>query len=229
MPVLQDHFYHKTIALLTGVFGSVFDEIKLLRSDGKLITVPIAYSVKRKYNVRNDQNPDPSTVRYKMQLPRMSFKLVGIQRDTTRIGNKMYPLVEAVDRTQVTQVKSQYNRVPFKFTYMLSVKTKNIDDMLQVLEQILVNFNPTLKVIVKDNPDLGFDSAISIKLLDSGMDDISEGSFEGEEALESNMQFELEGWLYMPTRNAKVINKVIINMFDLGNPSEVLETLVEVP
>lgn len=229
MPVLQEHFYHKTIALLTGVFGSVFDEIKLLRGDGKLITVPIAYSVKRKYNVRNDQNPDPNAIRYKMQLPRMSFKLSSIQRDTTRIINRLYPLVENVGRTQVSELKSQYNRVPFKFTYTLSVKTKTIDDMLQIIEQILVTFNPSLKVIVKDNPDLNFDSAISIKLLDSGMDDISEGSFEGEESLESTMQFELEGWLYMPTRNSKIINKVIVNMYDLGNPDEILETVVEVP
>lgn len=229
MALLQEHFYHKTIALLTGVFGSVFDEIKLKRNDGTVITVPIAYAVKRKYNVRNDQNPDPNAVRYKMQLPRMSFKIVGIQRDPERIANKLYPLVENVDRSQVSELKSQYNRVPFKFTYMLSVKTKNIDDMLQIMEQILVSFNPSLRVTVKDNPDLDFGSSITIKLLDSGMDDISEGSFEGEEVLESNMQFELEGWLYMPTRNSKVITKVVVNLFDLGDPGEPLETLIEVP
>jgi len=227
MAVLENHFYHKTISLLTGVFGSIFDEIKIVRKDGSSILVPIAYSVKRKYNVRNDQNADPNAVRYKMQLPRMGFKLTGLQRESLRTNNKLYPLVENLDRTQVTQLKSQLNRVPFTFGYSLSIKTKTIDDMLQIIEQILVYFNPTLRVIVKDNPDLDYSSAITVKLLDTGLDDISEGSFDGEELLESTLQFELEGWLYMPTQTAKIITKSIVNLFDLGS-NELLETATEV-
>lgn len=227
MAVLENHFYHKTISLLTGVFGSIFDEIKIKRKDGSSILVPIAYSVKRKYNVRNDQNADPNAVRYKMQLPRMGFKLTGLQRESLRTNNKLYPLVENLDRTQVTQLKSQLNRVPFTFGYSLSIKTKTIDDMLQIIEQILVYFNPTLRVTVKDNPDLDYSSTITVKLLDTGLEDISEGSFDGEESLESTLQFELEGWLYMPTRTSKVITKSIVNLFDLGS-NELLETVTEV-
>lgn len=227
MAVLENHFYHKTISLLTGVFGSIFDEIKITRKDGSSILVPIAYSVKRKYNVRNDQNADPNAVRYKMQLPRMGFKLTGLQREPLRTNNKLYPLVENLDRTQVTQLKSQLNRVPFTFGYSLSIKTKTIDDMLQIIEQILVYFNPTLRVTVKDNPDLDYSSAITVKLLDTGLEDISEGSFDGEESLESTLQFELEGWLYMPTQTSKVITKSIVNLFDLGS-NELLESVTEV-
>lgn len=229
MPVFQNHFYHKTISLLTGVFGSVFDDLKLVRADGTTIRVPIAYAVKRKYNVRNDQNPDPNAVRYKMQLPRMSFKLIGLRRDTTRISNKMYQLLENVDRSQVTQMSSQLNRVPFIFNFQLSLKTKTIDDMLQLIEQIMVYFNPSLNVIVKDNPDIDQGSAINIKLIDAGIEDISEGMFDGEESLEVNMQFDMEGWLYMPTQTSKVITKVIVNTFDLGDSGELLDTVIEVP
>lgn len=227
MAVLENHFYHKTISLMTGVFGSIFDEIKIVRKDGSSILVPIAYSVKRKYNVRNDQNADPNAVRYKMQLPRMGFKLTGLQREPLRANNKLYPIVENLDRTQVTQLKSQLNRVPFTFGYSLTIKTKTIDDMLQIIEQILVYFNPTLRVTVKDNPDLDYSSAITVKLLDTGLDDISEGSFDGEESLESTLQFELEGWLYMPTQTSKIITKSIVNLFDLGS-NELLETVTEV-
>ena len=228
MAVLENHFYHKTIMLLTGVFGSVFDELKIVRANGSVIKVPIAYGAKRKYNVRNDQNPDPGAVRYKMQLPRMSFSLVSILRDTTRSANKMYKLTENIDRANVLGVKSQYNRVPFLFTYSLAIKTKTIDDMLQLIEQIVVYFNPTLRVIVKDNPDLSYDSAITIKLLDTGVESISEGSFENEELIEATLQFELEGWLYMPTQTTKVITKSIINVFDMST-GEQLEHVVEVP
>lgn len=228
MAVFKNHFYHKTISLLTGVFGSIFDDLKIIRSNGTEIRVPIAYASKRKYNVRNDQNPDPNAVRYKMQLPRMSFKLVGLRRDSTRSLNKMHKLLDTVDRTQVTQMNSQLNRVPFVFNYELSLKTKTIDDMLQLIEQVMVYFNPSLNVIVKDNPDIDQSSAIVVRLLETGIEDISEGTFDGEELIETNMQFELEGWLYMPTHTSKVITRVIVNTFDM-NSNELLESITEVP
>ena len=158
----------------------------------------------------------------------MSFKLNSLVRDPVRLANRMYKLTEDIDRTNELGVKTQYNRVPFLFNYTLSLKTKTIDDMLQLIEQIVVYFNPSLRVIVKDNPELDYTSAITVKILDTGVEDISEGSFEGEESLEANMQFELEGWLYMPTATTKVITKSIINVFDSGT-GELLEHVVEVP
>lgn len=227
MTILENHFYHKTISLLTGVFGSVFNEIKISRTGGKLILVPIAYSVKRKSEVRNDQNPDPNAVRYKMQLPRMGFKLTGLRRDSDRSLSKYAPLIKSgVDRSTVTQLPVQYNRVPYVFSYNLSVKTKTIDDMLQIIEQILVSFNPTLRVTVIDNPDLAQDSSVTIKLLESSIDDITEGTFDGEEVLESSLNFELEGYLYLPTISSKIIRKVTVNTFNFDG-TELLATDVE--
>lgn len=215
--VLEDHFYHKTISLLTGVFGSVFDEIKVVRSNGQTIKVPIAYETKQKYSVRNTQNPDPNEVRKKIILPRMGFKLNSLQRDTTRTTNKMNVLMQAnVDRTQVDSVKSQLNRVPYLFGYQLNVKAKTVDDLFQIVEQILVYFNPTLRVNVLDNPDLNGESSITITLLDAGLEDMFEGSFDGEQVLETTLNFSLEGWLYMPTSQAKIIKTVNINYYDMG-------------
>lgn len=227
---LFDKFqYHKTITLLSGVFGAVFNEIVLERDDGTKILVPIAYATKQKYDVRNEQNPEPNKLKYKTTLPRMSFKLNSWRRDTERALSRYNMLVEqGVDRTAVTGLASQKNRVPFIFGYELNVKAKNIQDMLQIVEQVLVMFNPSLNVQVKDNPDLNEESAINIKLLDSQMQDIFEGSFEDEQVLETTFNFELEGWLYMPTADSKIITKVIVNVFDLDS-DQLLETYVEVP
>jgi hypothetical protein len=229
MAVLENHFYHKTIATLTGVFGSIFDEIKIKRSDGKIILVPIAYAIKQRYEVRNSQNEDPSAARYKMQLPRLSFKLVGLRKDNERALNRNNMLVEqGVDRSTVNSLSSQYNRVPYVFSYQLNAKTKTMDDMLQIIEQIVVYFNPTLRVIVEDNPDLNQNSAITVRMTDAGIEDITEGMFESEQAIEATMNFELEGWLYMPTNTAKIIKKVTVNYLD-DFTGEVLEKIVEVP
>lgn len=231
MKSIESFTYHRSITLLSGMFGAVFNEIKIVRQDGAVILVPIAYEIKQKYNVRLDQNPDRSnTMKYKIILPRLSFKLVSWQKDPARQTSRYNQLIEqGVDRTQVTSLNSQRNRVPYKFIYQLNAKTKNIDDMLQIVEQVLVMFNPSLNVMLLDNPDLNADSAINIKLIDSQMQDIFDGSFEDEQVLETAFNFEVDGWLYMPTASAKVITKVIANLYDMGHPEAPLETIIEVP
>ncbi|MNN87315.1 hypothetical protein D3C81_2048530 [compost metagenome] len=60
------------------------------------------------------------------------------------------------------------------------------------------------------------------------MQDIFDGSFEDEQSLETTFSFDMDGWLYMPTATAKIITKVIVNVFDMDT-KEHLETFVEVP
>lgn len=229
MHSLENFKYHKTVTLLTGVFGAVFNEIKIERADGKVILVPISYAIQQKYDARLKQNPDIQTsLKYQSILPRLSFKLVSWQRDTDRALSKYNQLIEQADRSAVTELKSQRNRVPYKFMYEVNAKTKTVDDMLQIIEQILVMFNPSLNVIVKDNKDLAANSAINITLLDSQIQDMFEGSFEDDQYLETSFSFALDGWLYMPTANSKIITKVITNMFDLDT-SELLNVIIEVP
>lgn len=215
MPILNDHFYHKTISFYTAVFGSVFSKLKVIREDGKEILVPISYAIKQKYDVRNTQNADPNASRYKMILPRLAFKMVNVRRDQTRSLNKFNILTEkGVDRTTANGLSVQYNRVPHIFDYTLSIKTKTVDDMMQILEQIYVYFNPSIRIVVKDNPDLNQDSALTLTLLDSNIDDMFEGMFDGEQILELNINFQLEGWLYMPTSNHGIIRTININYLD---------------
>lgn len=229
MHSLESFKYHKTITLLTGVFGAVFNEIKIERADGKIILVPISYAIQQKYDARLKQNPDIQTsLKYQNILPRMSFKLVSWQRDPDRMTSKYNQLIEQIDRTQVSELSSQRNRVPYKFMYEVNAKTKTVDDMLQIVEQLLVMFNPSLNVIVKDNKDLKATSAINITLLDSQIQDMFEGAFDDEQFLETSFSFALDGWLYMPTATSKIITKVITNIFDLDT-SELLHTNIEVP
>lgn len=230
---LDTHFFHDTIKLYTGVFGTVFNDLKIKR-DSKLIKVPIAYSLKQKYDARNTENPDPNFLRKKTTLPRMGYRLTQIARDTTRMTNKMFKLVDGtVDRATTNSIKMQYNRVPYVFNYELNIKTKNLEDMNQILEQILPFFNPALNVLVDDNKDIKEDTSINIKLLDAGLDNMFEGSFEDEQIVESVLQFSLEGYLYMPTQEAKIIKAININYRQLGlqqtDPNSILETDRVVP
>lgn len=221
MAVLEQHFYNKTINTYTSIFGSVFNDIKISRANGKMINVPISYSLKQKYDVRNTENKEPNAARYKMILPRLGFQLVGVSPDPIRRTNKMNRLVQNVNRSTAPSVSAQYNRNPYVFQYQLFIKTKNIDELWQIVEQILFYFNPTIRVRAKDNESLDENSIITIKLTNSGVDTIVEGSFEDTEVFEVTMDFELEGWLYGPVQDAKPIYTININYFDMNTGEQI--------
>lgn len=224
MAILETPFYHKTIHLYSAVFGTIFNNVSIVRSDGKTIKVPLAYAGQQKHNVRNDENPDPDAARYAMRLPRMSYRLTGWQKDESRITNKNFRLVDAtVDRSTGTGVSSQYNRVPYNFQFELAAKTKNMDDLLQIVEQIVVYFNPSIQVVVNDNPDISGDTAINISLDDSSMNDDFAGDYETTRVLEATFTFTVEGYLYMPTSGYGVIQTIHLNYYDLDDPDSMVD------
>jgi len=225
MAILDQHFYHGTIRLYTSIVGTLFDNIKIQRSNGDLIKVPLSYAGQQKQNTRLDENPDPNAARYKMRLPRISYMLTGFSKDDSRTTNKMHLLQEQnVDRTTGDGVNTQLNRVPYTFNYEVRIKTKHIDDMLQIIEQIVPYFNPSIKVVVKDNPDLDSETTVDIALISNSFDDQFEGVFEEGRAIEATLSFDLAGYMYTATSQQGVIQTVYVNYFDLTDPDDILET-----
>jgi len=225
MAIMEQHFYHKTIHLYTGVFGTVFDGIKIQRSNGKQIKVPISYAGQQKQNTRIDENGEPNASRYKMRLPRLSYVLRGWQKDESRITNKMHMLQEqGVDRSVTDQVNAQINRVPYNFDFELRAKAKHMDDLLQITEQILPYFNPSLQIVVDDNPDLKGSTSLDLTLNDTNLEDQFEGAFEEGRILEATFNFTIEGYVYGPTTPSGIIKTVHVNYYDLLNPNNILES-----
>lgn len=99
--------------------------------------------------------------------------------------------------------------------YQVTVGTKNLDDMFQIMEQIAAWFNPSLNVEITENPDLGISTSINVKMTGSNLADDYEGAMEDEKTLISTFDFEVEGFLYMPSSNQGVIQKVCVNYYDL--------------
>lgn len=225
MAILESHFYHGTIKLYTSILGTLFDNLKIVRSDGKAIKVPLSYAGQQKQNTRLDQNEDPNSARYKMRLPRISYMLTGFEKDDSRATNKMHVLQEQnVNRQLEGGVSTQLNRVPYNFTYDVMLKTKHIDDMLQLIEQIVPYFNPSLKVVVKDNPDLDSETTVDIALISNNFQDQFEGPYEDGRLIETTLSFSLEGYLYTATSQSGLIKTVYINYFDLTDPDTILES-----
>lgn len=213
MSILSNHFYHETISLYMMAFGAVFDEIKIRRDDDRLIEVPVSWAAGKDYNIRLKQGADPGEVRFNQRLPRISYRLTGLQRDSVRVKNKLHKIKSINPDTD--QVDTQYMRVPFNFDIEMDIKVEYYTDLLQILEQIYVYFNPSLQFTIIDNPDLQGDTALTLTLVDGGIDESFEGAFEDQRHIQSNMNFKLEGFLYMPTHKSHMITNIILNYRDL--------------
>jgi len=61
-------------------------------------------------------------------------------------------------------------------------------------------------------------------MTDSNLADDYEGQMEDEKTLISTFNFDVEGFLYMPTSNQGVIQSITLNYYDLNDPDTILET-----
>lgn len=216
MAALDNYFYHNSIRTYTAAFGTIFNNIKIVRSaTGQIIKVPLSYSSRQKFDIEQKYENDDSHL--KVKFPRIGFVLTGWQRDTQRIQNKHNYIYQNVDKTQNTLVNKQLNRVPYIFNYQVTVGTKSLDDMFQIMEQIAAWFNPSLNIQISENPDLGIETSINAKMTNSALADDYEGAMEDQKTLISTFDFEVEGFLYLPTSNYNVIQTIKLDYRDLEN------------
>lgn len=214
MAALDQHFYHKSIRTYTAAFGTIFNNMYLVRKDGQKIKIPVSYSSRQKFDITKKYEEDEA--HYKVKFPRIGFVMTGWQRDTDRMQNRQDYLYQNIDKEITNSGNKQLNRVPYTFNYQVTVGTKNLDDMFQVMEQIAAWFNPSLNIEISENPDLGIKTSLNVKMTDSNLTDDYQGSMEDEKLLVSTFDFELEGFLYLPSGNQGIIETVCINYYDLN-------------
>lgn len=214
------HFDHKTIRIYNTVFGSLFNNIDIIREDGKVIPIPIAFGTGAKHFLLKRDNEGKER-EIAITMPRMSFNLEAMNHDIARQGNK----------TGILQndVNTQYNRVPYDFIYTLSIKTKTIDEGHQILEQILPYFTPILNIKVKDSADLNIVSTIPIRLDSVSPIDTYEGSLEEGRELTWDLSFNLKGWIYQQTKTGVPIKTVFVNIDDYTTPFQTVTLSINPP
>ncbi|MDX1532722.1 MAG: tail sheath stabilizer and completion protein [Nitrosopumilaceae archaeon] len=206
---LETYFYHKCIRTYTAAFGTLFNNIKIVRKDGKTIKVPLAYASRQKFDIA--EKKENTDAHIKTVHPRLAFNFIGMQRDDNRVENKRIKLREG----NGLQVDTQLNRVPYTFNYEVYLQAKHLDDLFQVVEQICAWFNPSLDIFIEDNPDLNQTTSINVKLDTESMTDSFEGLMEDTKILNFTFQFTVEGYLYMPTEQHGTIQQITLNYYDL--------------
>lgn len=166
-------YYNKTIRSVAAVFGTLFNDIHVARrkSDGSLTNekrVPIAYGPKQSFLERIRQRPDLEDTKVAMKLPRMSFSYSTPLYDPERQRSKRGYIQEGRDKIK--------NPAPYRIPFELSIYTKNEDEALQIIEQILPYFNPSVGVTIKPVVGKTFTDNLKFTFLSANKDDQYEGA-----------------------------------------------------
>ena len=213
--MLGTYSYNEIFRKTVVAFGTLFNNIELRRSD-EVMKVPLAYGPKQKFLARLDQVPDPTNKRVSITLPRISFEINGINYDASR---KVSPTQKIKVAKDTDENKNVFMPVPYNLSFELAIISKNQEDGLQILEQILPFFQPHYNLSVKLLPSMSETKDVPVVLNSIDYEDDYEGDFQTRRAIIYTLQFTVKTYLYGPVTDAKTIKKVITDMYSEVNTS----------
>lgn len=208
---LANHFYHSLTRKYIAIFGSIFNKLSIVRTDGvdtQRMPIPVQYGPYQKWLSRiiQDRNLDKKT---SISLPRISFEITGINYDTQR----NLPSLNKVR----SDTKSVWMPSPWNIDFSVSVMTMYHEDAVQIVEQILPFFKPSYSVSAKMIED--FEPIdIPINLTSVTSDDIYDGSYEVRQSIIWTLTFTMKAWYFGPTRTPKLIKFIDIDVNSNNGP-----------
>ena len=157
----MQHFYDGQIRRYITQIVRLMSNFSYKDGDGKIVEVPVMYGdITRQVGhiLRdNSENKIPSA-------PRMAVYITSLEMDTTRLAdssyvNKLNIRERAYDSEGKEYLKTEGKNytverlMPTPYTLGVNVDmwTSNTDQKLQILEQILMLFNPSLEIQTTDN------------------------------------------------------------------------------
>ena len=223
--MLGQQFYHETMRKIVVSFGTLFNNIQIVRknSSGAVVQsmkVPLAYGPQQKFLAR--LNTDPSLAsKVAVTLPRLGFEMNGITYDPSRKLNRVQKFRKVkTSANDADKLDTQYMPVPYNINFTLYAMAKNSDDALQIVEQILPFFQPDYTLTINDMADMGIKRDVPIILNDVSYEDNYQGDFTERRAIIYTMTFTAKFYLYGPVTSSSVIKTVQVDQYtDLPDQS----------
>jgi hypothetical protein len=214
--MLGTQFYHESIRKVIVSFGTMFNNINLVRKDnsGNIIQsmkVPLAYGPREKFLVRLNEDAD-LTKQVAITLPRIGFEIQNLEYDAGRKLNRVQRF-KKVKGANAKQLDAQYMPVPYNLSIELYVMAKQSDDALQIVEQILPYFQPDYTLTINDNVSMDSKRDVPIVLNSISYEDDYQGDFTTRRALIYTLSFTAKFYLYGPVTSSKVIKTVQVDQY----------------
>lgn len=159
----MDFFYDGQIRRYVTQFMRIFVGFKFKAGDGEERQIPVMYGDLTKQVAAiirdNSENKMPT-------VPRMACYITGLEMDTTRLSDPTFVskihirerrYMDAGGQIEYQNVQGGNYTVerlmptPYTLKMKADIWTSNTDQKLQILEQILVLFNPSLEIQTTDN------------------------------------------------------------------------------
>jgi hypothetical protein len=223
----MDFFYDGQIRRYVTQFMRIFIGFKYQAGNGDEQSIPVMYGdlTRQVANIirENSENKLPT-------VPRMACYITGLEMDTSRLTDPTFVSKVNIRERNYTvddDGNRQYTSAPGKNVtverlmptpYKMSVKcdiwTSNTDQKLQLLEQILVLFNPALEIQTNDNyVDWTSLSVVYLTGMNFSSRSIPAGTDSDIDIC--SMDFEIPCWISPPAKVKKlgIVRSIIANIF----------------
>lgn len=218
----SNHFYHRTIRKIVVAFGTIFNDIQLIRytkdlsEEKERFRIPLSYGSKEKYLTRITTDPDLQKS-IQIAVPRISFEMTGMSYDASR--KQISTIRNFAKGTTNSTLKGQYVPVPYNFDFSLSVFVRNTEDGTQILEQILPFFTPDFNLTVNFIPELRqkYDIPIILNSVNSQID--YEGDMTSTRLITWDLEFTVKAYIWPAVTQSSLIRSAKTNFRISENPS----------
>ena len=150
-------------------------------------------------------------VRLQNTLPRIAFELLGLTYDPTRKANKL----RKTSKIYETGSSSfSYAEVPYIASFGLYTFTRNINDNLQIIEQILPYFQPEFVISLNINE---VNKRVDVPIILNGLSvsEDYEGAYDTRRSINTVFQFTAKTYVYGPVKTKPVITGVTAEIFNI--------------
>lgn len=203
------YFKNSSIRKLVIGFGSLFNNVHIMQKEkdgsSRNTLVPLTYAPKEKYIKRLTL---PSSIgeqtRVELNNPQLAFELTNIQYDPVRHMHKLHK------KNSIQGFSSSYMEVPYNFTFNLHSYTRNIDENLEIMEQILPYFSPEF-IISINFTSLHTKIDVPITLVQTNLTQDYEGDFSTRRLVVSSYQFLAKSYVFGKVGNYVPITNYNIN------------------
>jgi hypothetical protein len=211
------HYYHRIIRKLVVAFGSMFNDMRLVRYDQtnnsdieiERINVPLVYASKEKFYNRIMNSPDLINP-MNLTLPRLAFEMNGISYDPLR---KISSFTEQFAEGLPLGLK-KVKCTPYNFDFNLYVFVRNTEDGAQIVEQILPYFAPDYTMTIDFVNINALKMDVPVVFNSITYDDSHEGDPESTRSIIWTLNFTVKAYIFGPVADIKMIRKATSNIYD---------------
>lgn len=218
-------FYDGQIRRYIGQVIRMLSGFKYQAADGTQRTVPVMYGDMTRQTGAiikdNSENKLPSA-------PRIAVYVTGLAMDKTRLSDATYVSKVHIREREFDETTGEYTTkqgnnytverlmpTPYKLTLKADIWTTNTDMKLQIMEQILMLFNPSLEIQTTDN-FIDWTSLSVVEITDITFSSRSIPVGNETEIDIGSLTFETPIWISPPTKVKKlgVVTDLLMNIFD---------------